>query len=445
MSKRNLILFTALAGCAATDNATIEQGVTCPVPDIDPARSLAVTDPEVLAKFSFERVMTAIHKSGHNTGTVRRIYRDWMNTFGNCDDPEIDPNGYGIRCPRVETQFADFDPFAPTGPRFVPLAIVNRFDLAPTSGADCGEHRIVFGLRDSPLDRGFIIFEARLPNPDPAAGLTGCVGVAEWWAALTNEPSVAKRAAKLERLYFTGITSGGRTYEPVVTASHYGLAAGTPEFGAGQIRTNFFADSREWHLREFKLRKPCAADESCKLSAAHVPVKANPADELFRGTHERAPAFQAAFMTQIKSLSRSAARIGLSTSNDHNEFESSATIPANLIYRNFTEDTFKAKIAAAIENPNLSADNILDRATTQTCGGCHQASNGKDLGDGVHWPISRGFVHIDESSNLSEALTKVFLPRRATVLENFLEGQCIQVTIPDDGLTLSGGPLDAPN
>ena len=96
-------------------------------------------------------------------------------------------------------------------------------------------------------------------------------------------------------------------------------------------------------------------------------------------------------------------------------------------------------------NPRLTVNNILDRATTQTCGGCHQHSNFVNLGDGVTWPSSLGFVHVDENRTLSDALRLSFLPRRAAVLKSFLERQCSGTATVDDGLTLSGASHDASN
>lgn len=444
-----LALATTLAACATDVDEPpldeLEQAVTCPVPVLAADRSLAVTDPTALAKFPFRRVMAAINTSASGTGTPLQLYKEWMATWGACTDATIDPNDYGIQCPRTETQLGSFNPFVTTGARFVPVALMNRFDLAPTSGADCGEYRIVYALVDRPGDRAFIIFEARLPNPEPSAGLAGCAGVANFWAQLSTDADAASRASKLERFYFTGITADGRTYAPVVKAAHYGLAANGAPTGKGQIRTNFFADFTEWHLREFKLKKPCAIDAACKLSVAHVSVKTNPADELFRGTHANASAFQTAFLNQVGILSRrNAATIGMAIGNRFNEFESSAQSPS-VFYRNFTQAAFRTQIQSKITNPALTVNNILDRATTQTCGGCHQLSNNVNLGDGVTWPSSLGFVHVDESRRLSPALTSVFLPRRRQVLKAFLDRQCAGMATPDDGLTLSGQAPGAAN
>lgn len=450
MTKRQLTLcLSAFAiGCATDepdDLGDTEQAVTCPAPPLAIERSFAVTDPQILAKFSFRRVMTKINATANSTITPLQLYKDWMATWGACGIG-LDPNGYGIRCARPESQFAAFNPFAATGPRFVPIALMNRFDLAPRNGADCGEYRIVYALRDSPADRAFIIFEARLPNPDPALGLAGCAGVADFWAKLSTTADVATRATRLERFYFTGLTAEGLTFSPVVTAANYGLAASGAATGKGQIRTNFFGDFIEWHLREFKLKKPCAAGASCKLAVSHVTVKTNPADELFRGTHARTAAFEASFLTQVGALSRTTgATIGMATKNAHNELESSAQAQS-VVYRNFTRASFRTQIQSAITNPNLTVDNILDRATTQTCGGCHQHANfTPSLGDNVRWEPSLGFVHIDEASNLSPSLRLMFLPRRQAVMKAFLDKQCAPPAGPelDDGLTIGGAALDA--
>jgi hypothetical protein len=65
-----------------------------------------------------------------------------------------------------------------------PLAVFNRFDLAPANWSHCGEHRIVYGKRNpdvpSPPNRFLLIFEAAVPNPDPAAGEAGCRPITEF-------------------------------------------------------------------------------------------------------------------------------------------------------------------------------------------------------------------------------------------------------------------------
>jgi hypothetical protein len=443
------LLCAAIASCTAIESPTIdhtEEALTCPVPVIDPLRSLEVTDPAVLAKFSLQRVMSTIATSAKATNTPLQIWQQWMSTYGNCTDPKIDPNGYGLVCPRnPEAGLAAIDPFGSTGAHFAPIALANRFDLAPRGGADCGEYRILYAMIGG-QGRGFLIFEGRLPNPTPAQGLAGCTPVADFWAQLSNDLSTTSRAAKLDQFYFTGLPG----FAPVVDASHYGL---TTNLGAavrkGQIRTNMFVQSAQWNLREFQLAKPCATNASCALAVEHVTVKVNPANELFTGTHANAPAFQAAFLTQIPSLQKpNAATLTMTNANKFNEFESVSQGSTDTLYANFTQASFRIQIAAAITDPALSVNNILDRATTQTCAGCHQLSTfppHNQLGGGIVWPQTLGFVHVDELSHLSPALLDVFLPRRATVLKAFLQGQCTGAPITDDGTNIGGGAADAAN
>jgi hypothetical protein len=216
----------------------------------------------------------------------------------------------------------------------------------------------------------------------------------------------------------------------------------------GQIRTNFVAQLHQWQLREFQLSKACAANASCTLVVQHVTAKVNPANELFTGTHPNAPAFQAAFLGQVAALSATtAATIGMTNGNSFNEFESVSQNSTDTLYANFTQASFRTQIAAQITNPSLTVQNILDRATTQTCAGCHQLSSGAhaQLGAGVVWPSSLGFVQIDEQSNLSPALMTSFLPHRSDVLTAFLRGQCNGTPTTDDGTNLGGGPIDAAN
>lgn len=450
---KHTLLCGALIGCTSTATPEIDQtdqAVTCPSPSsLDASRSLEVTDATALANFSLQRVMTAITNSAHATNTPRQLWTQWMNTFADCTNPKIDPNGYGIVCPRVESTLSTLDPFNLSGQHFTPTALANRFDLAPKSGADCGEYRIVFAMVNTPPGggRAFLIFEGRLPNPTPSQGLAGCTAVAEFWAQLSTDPDPASRASKLDQFYFTGIPG----FPPVVDAAHYGLTTTDITVAGprkGQIRTNMFVNNQQWNLREFQLTKPCASTASCALSVEHVTDKVNPANELFTGTHPNAPAFQSAFLSQIPPLSRPrAATITMTNADQFNEFESVSSGSTDVLYANFTEASFQSQIAAKITDPNLTVTNILDRATTQTCAGCHELSTSFDpphnqLGDGVVWPDSLGFVQVKEDSTLSPALINVFLPERALVLSNFL---CSGGSVTDDGTNVGGGAIDAAN
>jgi hypothetical protein len=75
-------------------------------------------------------------------------------------------------------------------------------------------------------------------------------------------------------------------------------------------------------------------------------------------------------------------------------------------------------------------------------------SPGTDLGGGLTWPGTLGFVHINENGLLSPALTGTFLPFRKNVLENFINANCAPTPSaePDDPeLTIGGSPVGAAN
>jgi len=467
-----------LGGCLADGPSTDDSGDdlataaeelvgTCPVSGTDIHRSLVVTDPEVLSRFSFARVFNKIRSTagvGANQSSVA-LFKAWMRTFdvggvGRCDDPRVDPEGYGLVCPRVpEAKLAQVNPFPATAQvKFLPVGLFDRFDLAPSDGTNCGEYRIVYAMQSTDpniVGRGFVIFEGALPNPHPTSGIDGCLPIAQFWQDLSNDTDVISRADKLERFYFKGGAIPG--VPSLVRASAYGLAVGTSAApGPGQIRTNFFVDFAEWHLREFKLRKTCtsATDATtCQLAFEHETVKTNPAEELFAGTHPRSAAFATTFVNQVPKLaSTNVNQIGMTTREVHDEFESVSQrndVRYDLVATAGLEQKIQAKLTAI--GSTLTPVQILRRATTQTCAGCHQVSNGAALGGGKTWPSSLGFVQIDESSNLSQALTGTFLPRRRNVLESFINARCGAPPPPQAALsgdateTLGGSPVGAAN
>lgn len=456
-----LALLTACGGSTASD--PLESGADA-VTGTRVERSLVVTDAAILARFGFDRTMSALRSTALGSGqtftrgeTRLAIYQRWMRSFGvgadGCDRASVDPNDYGLVCPRApEAKLATVDPFAAgANVSFVPVGLFNRFDLMPGDGAHCGEYRVVYAMRTragAPLaGRGFIIFEAALPNPSPELGVDGCLPVAEFWQQLTDDGSAVSRGAKLDAFYYGGTAIPGVV--PVIRAANYGLvdAAGTPaqRRRVGQIRTNFFVDNREWQLREFKLRSSCPTTASCSLAFDHVTVKTNPAEELFAGTHPRSADFAASVPSQVASLaSADLNAIAMSVSNEFNEFES-VSQAQNVVYANAASSSLRSAIAAELTRlgSTLTVNQTLDRATTQTCAGCHQVSNNRALGGGLVWPSSLGFVHIDESGRLSPALTNVFLPHRLAVLEDFITAR--ETTATDAARTITSRPLDAAN
>jgi hypothetical protein len=464
--------------------STVEEGVTSCAITPDPARSLFVTDKTALAAFSLQAVMKQIVTSGSTTGqTALGLYKQMLDTLNDsahavtkgphCDDhknasgvPTI--NGFPEQfCPRQEGFLATTNPFVAqvdggaNQDAYVPVGLVNRFDLAPKSGANCGQHRVVFGKvsgQTSPFDRMLLIFEAVLPNPqatpaDPNPGLAGCLPVAKFWDDLSADASATSRAAKLKSFYFTGLPG----FQPVIKASHYGFGGGT---NTGQIRSNMFMfqapgdpiSAQEWELREFRLSQSCTGT-ACTLTANNTFVQTNPFGTLFGGADTQSKNFQAAFINQVPHLAaRTIPNIGMTTGTQFDGPQSDEQAPSNNDY--FTQaqsnTAFLNNITnklAAIGRTDLTAHNIIDRATTQSCAGCHELAVGRPLGAGLTWPSSLGFVQVNEFANLSPALTDSFLPARAKVLVNFINASCADsgAALADDGTTLGGSEVGAAN
>jgi hypothetical protein len=456
------------SGEGAAQSSQDELTGTCATPP-DPTRSLFVTDATALAQFPMKSVLDQIAATGSGTGqTGTGVYQQMMDTLHtkaqgttsgpHCDDvlvngvPSI--NGFPVQCPRGEGDLSTTDPFGTGNDGYLPIGIVNRFDLAPKNGANCGQYRVVYGKRSglsNGLDRVLVIFEAVLPNPTPAAGLVACLPVAQFWDDLTTDNVASSRAAKLATFYFTGLPG----FAPVVDAAHYGIGGGT---NTGQIRANMFDNAKvsdPWQLREFRLARACKPDGSgCVLTANNTSVADNPFGGLFAGTDAASRTYQTKFLNQVQHLAaKSVPNIGMGTPAVDNAGQSNEQDQTNdygFQGKGNTQllSSITAKLAS-IGRTDLTAQNILDRATTQSCAGCHELSNNKPLGGGLVWPSSNGFTQIDERSNLSPALTTAFLPARAKVLQGFINANCPgsapQPAGGDPGTTLGGGEVGAAN
>ncbi len=308
---------------------------------------------------------------------------------------------------------------------YQPIALVNRFDLRDTVAfRDCGEARVVYGLKSNvqtSTNRNFIIFEAQLPNPTPGSA-AGCLPIAKFWNALSDMSDVTKRATELRNFYFNGIPA--QSIGAVIHKDNYAPAT-------GQIRTNqFMANSGlVWVLNEFKV-----TIESGLSIVKPVSAKSNPFGELFRGGNSdaRALPFQNDFIANMGTLLTDRDSFFLKVANDsHNNGESHASgdISENNFANHFNQGTASFRTAvtqklSASAVTNITAAQVMNRATAMTCGGCHMPSSfgltqANSIATGVSWPDSLGFVHIGETLttsqlefNLSPALKTVFLPAR---------------------------------
>ncbi len=425
-----------------------------PTVNVDIRPSLVITQQEraemLEAHFSLAQVLTHLLSQVKvtNEGANELYQRLWdtQNTDAtgvfqevfapHCDDNQATINGFPVSCPRPEGALTSTDPSL-----FIPVALFNRFDLAPADGSHCGEYRIVYAMTGG-SGRNFIIFEGQLPNPTPECGIESCRPVAEHWAKLTGETDDATFEKAVVSFYYDGLPGFG----PVITPANYGLGAQGGQYGrsGGQVRTNQFGNSQQWQLREFQLDRQCfspspEAKKVCKLIFKPVSVKANPFGDLFDSSSQNplASSFQSAFVAhgagdpsevEALALANHIMGLGLTTDEVFNAGQSTSQPfsgdPDNYVNELGSNNSFSTTIQSELTRVGspLTPQQIARRALTQSCAGCHQLSRfqNSDLGGGIFWPPSRNFVHVDEFGFLSTALECFFLPHREAVLEQFL-------------------------
>lgn len=437
--------------------------------DVDARRSLIETSQAALAELSMSGVLSAIATNDGLPASPAALHDQLFDTFGvapglglggHCDD-ELDKegnatlNGFPLQCPRAEAALAG------RIEGWFPIAAVNRFDLAPTDGADCGEARLVFANLE--LGPAFVIFEAKVPNPDPGCGLAACEPVQEFWASLSTIDNPAKRASRLHEAFLAG--------DPALLAAGVGpfMRAGAFGIGAGQIRTNTFVDF-PWTLREFKLvathRKQGASDAkplplpgplpTSTLQAVQVPVAATPFGEIFDDDTSLAvtascrqaflDASVPALMTHDVNLMAVDVPLECLAAESANDFSTRYDLQLDVDGEMWGR--IFQRLVGIDPFTDLDPTFITRRAAfAGSCIGCHNEATGIDLGAGPDSPHSAGFVHVDgfngstacgdgtqDCFGISEALQLRFLPHREAVMEQFLsQGQCCDVGGLDEG------------
>jgi hypothetical protein len=444
--------------------------LTCrPTIEVDPhSRALVVTDPEVLERFSLERVLQQIMLRLPSTMTPLELMQNLFETqnssatavFPNmlhCDDPgNLVGQSLVGSCPRAEGQLATstgfFEPGHPDS--FVPVALVNRFDLAPREGGNCGEHRIIYAKwsgRTNPKERVFLAFEGIIQNPTPPNTLVGCRPVATTWASLANETDLQVIADRLEKLYFTGLEG----FKPVVSPEHYGLASETETddgggYGdkdgppkAGQLRLSQ-GMQEPWEFREFHLHLALNSSLHPGVFFGPVRTKNNPRAELFdpataipdgvllrQQILDELPTLAAKEVSGIQFSPRQPSwNSGRSqiTANPAFDFTSRAFTgePGQAFYAQMQSTMADLQIGKDCPpNDPLLPEHIIRRVSMLSCAGCHapQQYLGPDnaIGCGQTWPNVPSRAHIDEFGKLSPALENSLLPRRAEVLSMYLQ------------------------
>jgi hypothetical protein len=443
-----------------TDTGTDSGGPGCTatlsgVGTVSCDKSILVTESDTLSHFSLEAVLDKVVSTSKDSSlTALGLYQQLLDTLNDtkngvtkgphCDtsdpkNPNI--NGFAIECPRQEGILAKSNPFTQGKvDSMFPVGVSNRFDLAPANGANCGQYRVLFaknsGLTDA-FNRFFIIFEAVLPNPsfvdDGKPHLDGCKDVAQFWADLSKD-TPTKRGTELQSFYFTGL----KGFDPVIQASNYGFGNGGGT-NTGQIRSNMFmfdTGGQEWELREFRLSQTCTDATECTVIAKNSFAQNNPFGALFGSGQKLSSALQTEFLTQVSALAGAPRgsdafavvnSISMTTPDEFNAGESDEQDSTNIYADQDETKAFLSKITSKLETidrTDLTATDILNRATTQSCAGCHEVAVGDALGPkaGDVWPATNigGFVQVTEQSTLSPALTSFFTPNRLQILVNFL-------------------------
>jgi hypothetical protein len=411
---------------------------------LDLRRSFAVTDQAILDGFSFERVVNAIVERSGTRTTALRLCQQMFDTQNpkpglavadapHCDDFLVDDkpgfNGLPRRCPTPEGILATTNPFA--GTVYMPLALINRFDLASAGGSNCGQYRMIFAKKTAtPGERIHFIFEAVLPNPVPTSGIEGCRGVAQFWADLSKIDSISERRARLENFFFTGIAG----FEPVIDADHYSLASG------GGIRSLHGTRAGLGGNRFYQFRLAKRGDE---LIVEPDVLDNMPFGRFFDATYDTAAArgFRDAFIQNVRNLA--IRDVNLYFMNIPREFLMAESDPVDgefqfiygtpFIHSQVTPEgrEFAGRITEELRKvgSTLSTTEVITRAETLNCVGCHFIAG--NVGEGVVFPqpvdqfqhVSEQHIESGEAGSrfaISPAMRDVFIPHRMEILRRFL-------------------------
>lgn len=454
-------LSPALAGAPHSERGGLQTTSLADQPSttaaaLDPRRSLAITDFQTLSVINLRMVMDQLAQQGNHQGlSGEQLFRQLWDTQNpapgqpdlpngaHCTDNGGTLNGAPYTCRPNEGADAVLGTESVLD-RYHLIGIFNRFDLAPPDGANCGEYRMVFARM--PTQRNLVIFEAVVPNVRQDLGLEGCRPIAQTWASLSTIQDAATRRGRVKSFFMDAVGPGQL---PVVHISHYGSG---PE-REGQIRTNQFIQDRghsPWMLHEFKLRQRCPT-ANCALRFVPVTVKANPRGDFFNifNTSPLAVSFREHFITQVASLAvNDINRFNYEVPDLYNAAESNAEglLRTDDYLNEFlfgpASNPFANAIAEELQRIGspLTPAQVVARAQSLSCAGCHNLSSNTDLGGGVGtFPFMRpAFTHTTESPDetappgeprftLSNLLTGTFLPFRQQILGAFLDTPALGV------------------
>ena len=416
---------------------------------LDAGRSLLVTDKAILSQFTMQNVLQKIlDDSFDQSQTPADVIINLANQRQSCDDfngfPQQDNSNTPDFCSDAGTALDIFEASSDVQLSYYkPIALVNRFDLAPADGANCGEYRIAFAGNNIFEPRvNFFIFEAKMPNPEPQLGLEACRPIVEFWEALTHERDVNVRAAALYAFFFEGVEG----FDPAIQADHF---LGSNK-GSGSLRLNARVDqTSNWVFMQFDNVTPENCAPTCSFSMVQAPLEDVPFPELAGDVASlpQAQLFQDAVIAslqipgeQLLADTISALSIELPESVYLGRQHSPLT-PAQSV-----ADFASANFVGAIQNQldavgsALTPENILNRVHTLSCGGCHNQHT-----DALGAPLVLDtatqlveFLSINEEAGpdgqrftVKPAMQDTFLPEREAIILGFLDQSHVTITVAE--------------
>ena len=419
------------------------------------ARSFEVTDKAIISTsaFTLDRVLTQlVQRSGVTSVTPQQLLRQMFDTQNpkpgladatapHCNDTILNGqpsfNGFPRFCPTPEAGLAA-TPYAYD--EWFTLGVMNRFDLAPADGSNCGQYRMVFAHREPDptlINRLHLIFEAVLPNPHPELGLQGCRPVAQFWSDLSSIDSMDVRAQRLEKFFFEGLDG----FAPVVDPPNYAEPG-----GIRSLQQHVTPPGQRFY--QFRLAKDCSSGD-CTLRMIPDVVENQVFGPLAdgRNTSSIARQFRTDFVSQVATLAV----------DDINLFSMEVPKRYLVVESNPTGDNSVQAIAASFDlgktspdgsdfknriqteltriGSTLTPENIMQRAMFESCFGCHGLNGpGIALGDNVKIAFSPNFGsqfisedHLDDGEGgpksrfgVDPIIQTQFAPHRMQILQDFL-------------------------
>lgn len=413
-------------------------------------RSFVITDHSIVTNITLDRVLAQlIARSGVNGLSPQQLLRQMYDTQNprpgladpggpHCDDTLLNGtpsfNGFPRRCPTPEGRLAA-TPHLES--EYFALGVINRFDLAPADGSNCGQYRLVFARREPTVFvRIHFIFEPVLPNPNPSAGLSGCRAVAQFWSDLSAVDSMNERGALIEKFFFEGLDG----FPPVIDPAHFAEPG-----GIRTLHQTLPAPGNRSY--QFRLAKECDAGD-CTLRMVPDVLENMPFAQLFDANVTDTPAgraFRDEFIRQVPTLAIQDVNLfRMRIPKEYlivesNPIDSFPAFGFDLAFSNAKNTpkgaAFRGRIQAELDRigSTLTPDQIILRAQVETCVGCHGLGASNIGGGIILTPGFQGQPMISEDIlmdgeagpktrfGVDPIIEKQFVPHRMQILLDFLQ------------------------